>query len=721
MPDVMGGQPTGFWERTAPGVKYPDLNKRLNGLPDWLRAIEEKVGRPLSAATSKAADVLTFGLASPLIDKLTGQQTYSRLAKEVQQEHEGLAKAGEIAGTLGSMAMGRIPSGLMVAKEAPAIAKAAAPAVRKAIDWGKAAALAGSGAGLGGLEAGVRTATGQQEGGLAGNVAAGMGLGALGGGLGSIASDKLAQFLEHLPKRTAKARLKTADMNRRDMMAVLRRQAGAGSGALKQAEEASDVARDVAEIVKKYNLDVEGNLEKVANWQRGKWKQIDDVFEAAVGDTQASKLLEGMMTFDELDELGKKFGTDKVHEVVNGLMKKAGQIQGLANTRDLLQRSIDASMKATDEDAGSALRQIAGTLRGRLDDKVAEIAKQGGVDLGMPFSQFKHEYGLLQPVARGVAREEIAPQGVVMNSPTMEKLGVAELLKKNAPMIGMGGAGLGVGGLTGKEGETTEQRISRMALGAVGGAVASKALGRAATRTLAGLDPVARKLAVLAPRAQNLSRAAAIGGAKAATAAVRKEAVQQTAPETPVQQEAAETGAAAGQAISSGDTSAYKNQIAERLRERWIRAGMEQYYPGQFDAFITYAREKTGGFEPTKTAQIMYADPEERKKFLDALEVSRTLTENLPLAERRETGVLGGQKMETEEQRKNAIAYQLLQNIFKKQMAGMPEGATAMGYTLFKKIMEDKKLSTDQKIAQMKKILSQYGVAFNLVQQAGIA
>lgn len=723
MPDTMGGQqPAGFWEKTAPGVKYPDLNRRLKGLPDWLRSIEENVGRPLSAATSKAADTMTMGLAAPLIDKLTGTNTYSRLAKGVQDEHEGFAKAGEMAGTLGSMAMGgvgKVPA--LSAKALPEIAKLAAPVTRKAADFGKAAIMAGVGGGIGGLESGIRTATGQQEGSVIGNTLAGVGLGAAGGGLGSMAADKLSRLLERLPKRTAKAVLSTADMKSRDTMAALRKQAGAGSGAMKQAEEADDLVRELSGITRKYNLDQEGSLEEVAKWQRAKWKEIDKAFEAAAPDTQASKLLEGMMTGDELAELTKKYGAEKTTEVINGMMKKAGQIQGLANTRDLLQRAIDSSFKATDEDAGAILRDIAGTLRNRLDDVVADTAEKAGVDLGMPFKQFKHEYGLLQPAAKGAIREAVAPQAVAMNSPTAEKLGVTKLLSNIGGPAAVSGSLGTAGALQGiSEGGSPAEIAAKAGLGALGGAVASKGIGRLATRGLGKLDRVAPEIAKLAPGVSNLSRAAGIGGAKVAAGAIRQDAVEKVAPQTPGEQKAAETGAAAGEAISSGDTKSYRNQVAERLHERWVRAGMEQYYPGRFDEFINYAREKTGGFEPSKTAQIMFADPEERKKFLDALEVHKTLSEAVPLAERRERNLIGQTKTGTADEASAAVAYQRLQELLKGR-APKVQGAAETAYSLLNKIMGDKKLSTAQKQKQVRKILADYGVAFNLMDQAGVA
>lgn len=711
--------PAGFWEKTAPGVKYPDLNKRLNGLPDWLRGIEEKL-RPVGAGLSKAYNTLTFGAMDPLAKAISPE--FHEAMKAQEAAYPGAAKAGEVAAIIPAMATGRIPAGLMVAKEAPAAAKLAAPAIRKAVDWGKAAMLAGSGAGLGGLEAGIRTATGQQEGSLAGNIATGTALGGLGGAAGSILSDRLSRLLEHLPKRTAKARLKTADMNRRDMMAVLRRQAGAGSGALKQAEEAPDVARDVAEIVKKYNLDVEGNLEKVANWQRAKWQELDKAFEAAMPDRRAANIMGDLLKPEEIADLGAKYGAS-AQQAADQIMKKAAQVKGLANTREMLQRTIDASFKTPDEELGAAMREIAGTLRSRVDDMVATAGEAAGVDLGMPFRQFKHEYGLLQPVARGVAREEIAPQGVVMNSPTMEKLGVAQIINKLAPTAAAGAVGAGGGALLGiKEGDTPASIAARVGAGALGGVALQRALGRGATRAIAGLDPVAQRLAALAPRVANLGRAAAMGGARAAAGAARQEATQQTAPQTPGEQKAAETGAAAGSAISTGDTSEYRNRVAERLRERWIRSGMEQYYPGQFDSFIQYAREKTGGFEPAKTAQIMFADPEERKKFLDAVEVSHTLSESIPLAENRQLGFmgLGGAKTGTPDEASSAVAYQRLQELMKGR-APKVAGAADTAYSLLNKIMGDKKLSTGQKREQVQKILADYGVAFNLMQQAGIA
>lgn len=272
------------------------------------------------------------------------------------------------------------------------------------------------------------------------------------------------------------------------------------------------------------------------------------------------------------------------------------------------------------------------------------------------------------------------------------------------------------------EGDTPASRALKIGGGALGGVALSKMLGRGATGAFAALDPLAPAIARLAPGAANLGRGAALAGSRAAVGMIPK-AVEQVAPQTPEQQRAAETGAAAGQAISSGDTAAYKTQIADKLKERWVGMGMEQWYPGQFDAFIEYARERTGGFEPAKTAHIMYSDPEERKKFLDALQVSQMLAESLPLAEQREQSLLGGTKVGTEEQASSAIAYQKIAEMLRDRAlaSGGKAGASTAPF-LLATIMKDKKLSSAEKRRRVEQLLTQYGgVDFDMMRQAGVA
>lgn len=677
-------------------------NEVLFGAPEWLirklgggKQLDEKL-----AQYKKAHDIgSTVGLlGSALVPGkaiakgvLKGGKAALGLAKgakEAETALDVLRAGGEVGET------GRLAKLAEAGKAAEGLAKAP-EAARSILSY------AGRGAGLGAAEQGARGFFKDEEPEqISKDVASGTLFGGLGGAAGGAIS-KFAPMLARLGKKaTEKATIGLTNARTRDLLQTVQRLSGEGSGPMAQVRNVDDVRRELSDIIKAKKLYREGATESASYGVKSNFDKFDKIYEKTVGGQKGAEVLRGSLKAGDIQSLQSKYDPEILKEAIDKVMKPVANRTGLANIRSKLEDVAQYARKGKEEssEVANAMFDVAKIIRSNLDDAVLKAAEAAGEKIP---ANFKREYGLLLPIAKGEVRSEIAPTKFGLGSPTFEKAAAASLL---------GGGGF----LTGGADEDLGTKAKRAALGAALGFGGQKLLSAGLRRGVSAADTLAGLAEKAAPKlAEETGK---LSGTAARETANVARAAQAAAPETEGEAEAAQDGAELGQAKRED----YMSLVLSKLTDYAEANGIARDSP-DFKDFISTVGGATQGtegpFDAEKMAGLLYPDPAERSTYLRALKVSRGLSANLPVALKSAGGFMGmGQEPETKIE-KTAALDQLAETI--GEVAEASGGTKAAAKKMLDTIVKSR-VSQTEKRRMIQALMENYGVDFSTLGRVGL-
>lgn len=688
-----------------------------------------------------AVNEVLFGAPEWLVKQLGGREAVENYVKKHQKAHDiggtvgligsafipvgGIAKSALSAGAKGARIGTEAAKAARGAEKALALSKAAG-GVEKAADLARAAdtatdiARAGeavaktSGAGKDILKLAERGAVyGAAEQGARGvfaeenpeEIAKNVQQGLLFGGLGGAAGGALAKHAPKLArlgkKATEKATLGLTNARTRDLLNTVQRLSGEGSGAMKQSRTVDDIRKELSDIIKKKKLYKEGAVEKAATEQAGYWKSLDDTYERLVGGQKGSEVLAGSLKPSDMSALNTKYDPEILKEAMNKVMSPVANRTGMANIRAKLEdmAKYARSGKEASQEVADAMFDLTKTIRSNLDEAVLKTAEQAGVKIP---ANFKREYGLLMPIAKGEVRSEITPTRFGLGSPTFEKAAAASILG-------------GSGGLLGGPNEELTEKAKRAALGAALGFGGSKLLSAGLRKGVSSMDTLAGLAEKAAPKIAEASKTAATMGGRAAANTER--AIAEAQPETEGEAVAAKEGADLGQATRED----YMSMVLARLTEYAQAQGIEPDTEDFNDFIQTIGASTTGDagpFDARSLASLFYPDPDEKEKFIRALDVSRGLSSNLSTALKSAGGIAGiGEDAGTRIEKTTALdkLAEIVGNAA-KESGGTEAAAKKMLATII-----NSRTSQTEKRRMIQAMMENYGVDFGTLGRVGLS
>jgi hypothetical protein len=705
----------------------------------------------LLAGGEGAANEALFGAPEWLIRKLGGGANLDAKIAQYKKAHDFGSTVGLVAGSLipfGGIAKGAVGLGAKGARagleaarvgeaglDAARIAKGAdtaldlAKVAEGAGDVGKAAELADAtkaagtvteaarptvglgktlldygtrGAASGALEQGARGFFKDED---AAQIGQDVQQGIMFGGLGGAAGGALSKFAPQLAKlgkkATEKATIGLTDANTRQLLQSVQRLSGEGSGAISQVQKVDDIRREISDLIKSKKLYREGAVEAAAAGQSATWKKLDDIYEKTVGGQNGAQVLAGSLKPEDLSGLSSKYDPEILKEAMDKIMSPVAGRTGMANIRGKLEdmAKYARSGKEPNQEVADAMFDISKRIRGNLDEAVLRTAQGAGANIP---PNFKREYGLLMPIAKGEVRSEIAPSKFHLGSPTFEKAAAASLLGGGSSLLG------------GPD-EDISKKIERGVAGAALGFGGGKLLTQALRRGVSGADTLAALAEKAAPKIAENAGAIATTGAR--LAANTNRAVKEAAPTTEGEAEAAKEGADLGQAARPE----YMSQVLANLTE-YAKANGVEPDTQDFKDFIQTVGSATIGedgspFDAAKLSGMFYPDPEERAKFNRALEVSRGLASNLGTALKSAGGALGiGENPETKIEKTAALdkLAEVVGNAAKAS-GGTEAAAKKMLATII-----NSRTSQTEKRKMIQAMMENYGVDFSTLGRVGL-
>lgn len=701
----------------------------------------------LIAGGAGAIDEALFGLPEFALKNLGKRQEVEDYIKQ----HEKAYKTGETIGTIGSMFIpgtaiakgltggakaAKVLKGLDTAGDAlkmvkaadkvsdiaklsklakgadtaSDIAKAAEEGIKlkKKLDFGK---LATRGAISGGLESGVRGITSEKTPAeILEDVKSGALFGAGGGIVGGALSRNLPRYAGELSKGAEKAYLGTTDLGRRQALSYLKDVAGPGAKGFGKLKSADPARKELVRVAKEIGAHIPGKMDEAIFENKALWQKLDDVVESAMPNVRGSDLYTAAAEKLDLPELYKEFGKDQVNNFLKEVAEAGVDRSGLANSRKFLGDLIDNSYSPSTikspktADTQRMQREIAKGLRSGVDDIVMDTAKSSGLDID--FDKLKKDYLPMRAIAESGAIADIVPSRVNMGSQTAEKLAGQQIAQQIAQATGSAGLGA-AGGFA--SGEDINEKIRNAAIGGLGGAIGSRVIGKLATKGIAAGAPLANlaenALEKVAPDV--LEKIGASTGGQAA-AIISRKAIEEAAPTTPQEAEAAETGA------TSSDTPQYMSRVMSQMQEFAIENGVDPE-SSDYQDFIEEVYAATDGFKPELIGSILYQDPDERAAYLKALEVSRGLREYLPEAGAKKAGLFSGGSDEQKINRDVAVdkLAALVGDVAKET------GSEAAAKKTLTKILNSGD-DPERKAQLVKTLLSGYGVDLDEIEQMGV-
>lgn len=690
------------------------------------------------AGGAGAVDEALFGIPEWLLKKVDreGVEKYIKA-------HEPAYRTGETIGTVGSMflpipGLGAVGAAGKAAKAAKGLdtaldvvkvgdtaldlaklAKGADVAgdvgktVKTGIDWTKLGKYAKTGAASGAIESGVRGVTGEKTPEqILKDIKTGAIFGAGGGVLGGALADNLPRWLGELSKTSEQAYLGTTDLGKRKALAYLKDAAGPGAKGIGKFKAADQARKELVRVGKEIGAHIPGKMDEAILAHSATWKALDDIVEKVAPNVRGSDLYTAAIDKLDMPALYKEFGEDTVNGFLKDVLAAGTERSGLANARGFLQDLVKASYSEggikTGRDAAiqRMQRTIAQDLRSGVDDLVMDTAKKAGMDID--FKKLKKDYLPMRAIAESAAMADISPLRINTGSQTAEKLAAQQL----ASTLGMAGLG-GAAGYGTSTSEDMGDKIKAAAIGGLGGALGTKALGTLATKGIAAAQPIAGLLETAVGKAAPgaLARMGSQAGGEAA-AVIANQAVQEAAPTTPKEAEAATVGAAAG----SGDQPAYVNKVLQSMREYAAMQGVTEDSP-QFQTFVREIYAVTNGFSPEGVAPILYRDPAERAAYLKALAVSKKLSGVMPTATAPKQGILGFGGDQVQGIERTAALDQLASIVGD---VAKERGSEKAAKLALQKILGGNE-SPERKQELVKILLAQYGVDLDELSAMGVA
>lgn len=655
-------------------------------------------------------------------------------------------RTGEVAGLLGSALLG---PGKVVEQGARMIG----PGASAAVQAGKAAFQGLGGAGLAGklaraglLATGRAAAAGAEnairagfEGATPEDIARSAATGAAWGGGASLAGSALGEIGDALKNRRLAERYAqeaqkitagkylagASPLKNRQFQSALKYAAGAGAKGLGKMDAADDLLAEFADLYRARGLQAPGKLEEFGRTVSATFDEIADAAEPAVKGLKAAEFVGGLIPDDALAAIADDYTPEvaqAAREIFDARMASASGIRG---TKKALGQLIDqtyakAGRFAEDQALAGALRDIAKTARLGLDDMTFRLAGDIGTQalarggFQSP-GELRRTYLLMEALGNAEARDVGAQLAKVnTGSTTTGKLIASGLIG------GLAGGGVQAGRKV--EGETFPQAAARIGGSALLGAAGTAAAERLATRGLGSLYGVAKAATTAAPAVGRV--AGDVAGALGALAPIVGRAggkiagMVEAAPRRgDIQPEMA--GAEAGEALAAGDQERYQDAIKARIDQFWLTSGMETQYPGMRDAFEAMVSQATGGFNPEKSAGILYPDKAERERFLGALSVSRAMAEDLPAAAAKRGGLLGTGFLEPKEKAiERTVARQSLLGDISE---AAQDGVTASDVRAVVNSILGMNVSEEKKRQLLEGALRGYGIDLDMLREVGLA
>jgi hypothetical protein len=519
-----------------------------------------------------------------------------------------------------------------------------------------------------------------------------------------------------LSKKSQQAMVGLTNATGRDMNKMLSFAAGPGAKGLGKVKVADDVLADTADLISKRRWDLEGNIERDGEEITKVWREISDAADSRFGKRPGAEIVKELFTPEDMAQLVDKYG-DSATAAAAQIEKSVGKAKGAENIREGLWRQIKGGRLNPDADVGGATADMAKIIRERFDDAALEsFAGAGGKlpDYAPDMGQFKKLYRVVEPLATAEARASVKPLRVNFGSNTAPKLLASAAL----------GAATGAG-----TGEDTEAKIRNAIAGTVIGGLGQAALGRlggrgiaAASELLKGAPELGASIGKMAPQIASVTGKLAANAASPAQRELFAPEDQGRAMGGPGSvDQAAATGADAGQAIASGDAQGYQDIVVQKLTDLWNMSGGETQFPGGKDEFIAAMYSASGGFKPENTAGLLYPDPEEREKFLQALKFNAEIAQSLPEAGETGGGFLGttlgvpGSEIEGRTAAKSKLMGDIASGIASSNGVTSSEIKKSIGKVL------NSRDSIDKKRARINNILANYGIDLNMLTKWGLA
>lgn len=703
----------------------------------------------LGAGTLGAIDEALFG-----VPEWVAKQIDRKGVEDYIKSHEPAYRTGELIGTVGGafIPVGGIAKGAFGAGKAGLAALKGVKAADTALDIAKAAdtskkalslgQLAARGALTGAGEAGVRAFTSEKS---LPEAIESIKSGAMFGAGGAAASNllgkglkKTSEFLKRnageLEEGAEKAYLGLTDLSRRDTMSVLRDMSGKGAKGIGKLKKADSARQELVRVGKEIGAHIPGKADKNILDYAKQWDKLDEITEAFRPNIRASDAITEALPKVDFEELYKTYGKSNVDDLMKQMLDAGTDRTGLANVRKYLQDIVDVSYQPSGlksaKDAGyqSMSRDLAKSLRSGIDENILEMAEQQGVKLD--FNKMKRDYLPMRAFAESTARDAVTPTRFNTGSGTAEKLIGQSLLGAGAGYLGnpnedigqkaLTGLAGGVLGAVGKKGAETLVRQGTAKLGVP----ASQMLAKLAEKLPEKFGKTAGKLADDGAEAiQAGFTAGAIPAAGEKLGQIASQAIAATDPQTEGQAEGAKSGAIA----ASGDKSAYMSNIESKLKQAYAMSGLsEEFGEDGFKEYASYVSQLTNGFSPDKMANVLYTDPEERKAYQKAYEVSQVLGKNLQGAQGYKQNFIDSiipDFGQSEEQKiGKEQSYRALQSVLAdaiKQNAPDIGGAEKIADKQLASIMTAN-ATPEQKQQMLMNVLQGYGVNINLLQQSGV-
>lgn len=584
-------------------------------------------------------------------------------AKAVQDYIDKHKSAYETGGTIGSIGSGFIPVAGLAGKaiqgagalgKAAGLGKLAAGATKLGAGLEKVGSatkgvgnLALRGAAEGAIGSGIRTGT--EGGDLGENVAQGALFGGAGGALGGMLGQS-GKRLQELKEDAAKAVIgQTPGMTGRMAMRGFAKQSGVGKAGSKLSkiddwmERNADFAlrpelkltsRGLHPDIKGNLTDAKGRLEAMKDVNKEAFKQIDDLFVAGNKDINEAM----QPTINDLRQYANEAVGSKGVKAVDDLVKRLDSIDNLPGKRKILSDWIKRKANQPD-DVTQMQYEAALHLSGALDDAVEGVAEKYG---GPSLKQAAREYGMIENASTAITRDEFSGVGkMTTGSPTFEKGKVYDQLKA-AGTLGLAGAGLGAAGQDWSDTEKVADNLKNVLLASAGGAALSKIPGALKQEAL-GASYKGLKSALANPGIQKALGKVEDVAEKATpglAAGLGNVAGQsdETGPES--------VGVDAAQAEAKGTPEAkaeFQDSVISRLKQFWDVGGFSDQFEdpeGAYQQYLQSVYEQSNGFDPMKLASILYPDPDDRKRYLDVLQNSQAIQQNIAGATQRGGGNL---------------------------------------------------------------------------------
>lgn len=590
--------------------------------PDWLES--------LGAGAAGAASGVLFDIPEAIakaVDKKSFEDWKARNATAYG--------AGQLAGTIGGSFIpvaGLVGKGLKVLGGAGKLAEgtnllskagqgleklASAPAA--GANFGQIASHLGQRAAVeSALGEGVRSAAHGDDLGTIGTNA--LTSGALGGVVGGLAGGGLSQagkLLQEFRKGTRLADLERMGYDTKSLRNALRqtfKQFGGGQtsskGAALKSTKLDDMLDQIQETTKaaggRGEIDKGDIAEQLYSKAKEGYGALDDLAEANQG------VIHKAISEKAISDNASKFpGRPELENNLNDLISRLEKTPSLSDKRALLQNAVIKGSRGNDTD----LFDAATSLRNNLDSAVNDIAENSG-------NQSLKELGKQWKVANSLGDAEIRGD-LAMQKGTGSSTNEKAIL---AGALGIGGAGAAGASSDWSDPSQIGANLGKTLLAGLGGAALAKGAAKAKTVGMSALDDVLKGALTNGGKViQKIEQSGSVGGpalGRSVAGAVNQATTQQ-------KQEIAANPQALAQ-VAEVNKTAHADLVKARLRQIWDTRFASQFKgEDAFNQFLAGAEQASRGFDPERTASLIYPDQADREAYLAALHGKKAIESNL--------------------------------------------------------------------------------------------